>query len=105
MIKVCILYPAQAGNRFDKDYYLKTHMPMAAAKLGPALRGASVDFGVNGGLPEQPAPFFAVCNLLFDDVESFYTAFAPHMEALQGDVPNYTDVAPIFQISDVVTVL
>jgi len=105
MIKVCILYPNQADGTFDRQYYLNNHMPMTVEKLSPALRGASIDFGVNGGLPDQAPPYAAVCNLLFDQVEAFYEAFLPHMESLQGDIANYTNVTPIIQISDVTTLL
>jgi uncharacterized protein (TIGR02118 family) len=105
MIKVCILYPNQPGARFDRDYYLQTHMPMAVEKLSPALKSASIDFGLNGGLPAVPAPYIVVCNLFFETIEAFYGAFMPNMQSLQGDMPNYTDVIPVVVISDVVSVL
>ena len=35
MIKVIVALPEQAGSRFDADYYLNVHMPMAAKLLGP----------------------------------------------------------------------
>jgi hypothetical protein len=28
-------------------------------------------------------------------------AFAPNAAALQGDIPNYTDVAPVIQVNEV----
>jgi hypothetical protein len=28
-------------------------------------------------------------------------AFMPHAEVLQGDMPNYTDIEPVIQISEV----
>lgn len=101
MIKVSIHYPNQEGRRFDTDYYLNTHMPMAFNLLKPALKGVSVDQGVNGGLPEQRPPYVAACHLLFESLEAFYAAFLPHMATLQGDIPNGTDIEPIIQISDV----
>jgi uncharacterized protein (TIGR02118 family) len=101
MIKVSILYPNQPGSRFDWDYYLNQHMPMTIAKLGESLRGVSVEHGLNGGLPDSPPPYAAMCHLLFDSVEAFQSAFAAHAETLQGDIPNYTDVEPGFQISEV----
>ena len=101
MIKVSILYPNQPGGRFDWDYYLNQHMPMTIEKLGKSLKGVSVEHGLNGGLPDSPPPYVAMCHLLFDSVEAFQSAFAAHAEALQGDIPNYTDVEPGFQISEV----
>lgn len=105
MIKVCILYPNKTGARFDRDYYLQTHIPMALAKLSPALKSISVDFGLNGGLPALPPAYMVVCNMYFETIEAFYGAFMPNMESLQGDMPHFTDVIPTVQISDVVTVL
>ena len=101
MIKVSILYPNQPGSRFDLDYYLNQHMPMTIEKLGESLRGVSVEHGLNGGLPDSPPPYVAMCHLLFDSVEAFQSAFAAHAEALQGDIPNYTDVTPVIQISEI----
>ena len=101
MIKVSIHYPNAEGCRFDTDYYLNTHMPMAIAKLSPALKGVSVDIGLSGALPDTPPPYAAVCHLLFETAETFYGAFMPNAEALQGDIPNYTDIASVIQISDV----
>ena len=37
MFKVSVMYPNQAGARFDHAYYRDRHMPMVAEKLGTAL--------------------------------------------------------------------
>ena len=37
----------------------------------------------------------------FDSVEAFQAAYGPHAEALMGDIPNYTDIQPTIQISEV----
>ena len=101
MIKVSILYPNKPGSRFDLDYYLDRHMPMTIEKLGDALRGVSVEYGLNGGAPDAPPLYTAMCHLLFDSVEAFVAAFTPHAAALEGDIPNYTDVEVGVQISEV----
>jgi hypothetical protein len=33
-------------------------------------------------------------------VESFGAAFQPHAERIMGDIPNYTDISPTIQISE-----
>jgi uncharacterized protein (TIGR02118 family) len=101
MIKVSIHYPNKEGGRFDGDYYFNTHMPMSIRLLSPALRGYSVESGVNGGPPDSAPPYVALCHLLFDSAQAFYDAFLPHAETLQGDMPNYTDIEPVIQISEV----
>jgi uncharacterized protein (TIGR02118 family) len=53
--------------------------------------------------PGQPAPFIAAVHMYFDSVEAFQGAFAPHTGAIMGDIPNYTDLMPTIQISEVVS--
>ena len=56
MIKVSILYPHRQNGRFDSEYYTTRHMPLAAGLFGDALRGWSVDIGINAGPPGTPPP-------------------------------------------------
>jgi uncharacterized protein (TIGR02118 family) len=37
----------------------------------------------------------------FDSAEVFANAFAPHAAELQRDAPNYTNIQPVVQISEV----
>lgn len=101
MIKVSILYPNQPGSHFDADYYLNTHMPLACRLLAPVLKGVSVDVGLSGMTPDQPPPFAAICELTCESVQEFGEALAPHQATLMGDIPNYTDIAPIIQMSQI----
>ena len=101
MIKVTVFYPNDEGKKFDMDYYLNNHMPMITKKMGDALRNMAVDQGLGGGEPGSPATYIAMGHLYFDTMEAFQTAFAAHAEAIIGDVPNYTDIQPVVQISEV----
>lgn len=101
MIKVSVLYPNGEGSRFDMNYYCTRHMPMVREKLGSACKGVAVEQGVGGAEPGAPAPFAALGHLLFDSIEDFQAAFAPHAAAFMGDIPNYTDIQPVIQISSV----
>lgn len=101
MITVTFLYPNQEGGRFDMEYYLNTHMPMSIEKLSPALKSVSVEQGVSGGAPGTKPTYLALCHLTFDSIEAFLAALQPHAEALQGDIPNYTDIEPVMQFSEV----
>jgi len=47
-----------------------------------------------------PAPYAVMANLLFESVESMRAALAEHGSALSADVPNYTNVQPVIQISE-----
>ena len=100
MIKVSVLYPSKPGSRFDVDYYIRVHMPMAARLLGAAVKEVSVEIGIGGETPGQPAPFVAIAGFTCESVDAFAAAFLPVADQLQGDIPNYTDIKPVIQISD-----
>ena len=101
MIKVSVLYPYKEGVGFDMRYYLDSHIPMVRAKLGTACKGAAVEQGLGGGAPGTPPAYVAMGHLFFDSVETFQAAFAPHATAIMADIPNYTALQPVIQISEV----
>jgi hypothetical protein len=75
MIKLSILYANKPGSRFDINYYVGTHMPLAMRLLKKNLRKTEVDAGLQGT--------------------------APAAAQLQADIPRYSDVAPIIQFNEV----
>jgi uncharacterized protein (TIGR02118 family) len=101
MIKVSVLYPNSEGCKFDMAYYLATHMPMVRDKLGAACTNTAVEQGLGGGEPGAPPTYIAMGHLYFDSVEAFQKSFGPHASEIMADIPNYTDIQPIIQISDV----
>jgi uncharacterized protein (TIGR02118 family) len=101
MIKVSVFYPNNEGSKFDIDYYCNRHMPMVRQKLGTACKGAAVEQGIAGPTPGSRPAFIAMGHIYFDSVEAFQTAFGPHADAIMADIPNYTDIQPTLQISDV----
>ena len=61
MIRISILYPNT--GRFDKDYYLNVHMPLSVEKQGEALKGISVEIGINVQAPghfDHIAPIYKI---------------------------------------------
>ena len=101
MIKVSVFYPGGAGSKFDMNYYLNRHIPMVLARLGPACKSAAVEQGLAGATPGSPPAFSAMGHLYFDSVEAFEGAFGPYAGEIMGDIPNYTNVQPTIQVSDV----
>lgn len=101
MIKVSVLYPGGAGSTFNMDYYLNRHIPMVRAKLGTACRRAAVEQGLGGATPGSAPAFSAMGHLYFDSLEAFQAAFGPHAGVIMGDIPNYTNVQPTIQVSEV----
>ena len=101
MIKVSVFYANNEGAKFDMDYYCNQHIPMVRQKLGTACKNAAVEQGLTGASPGSRPAFIAMGHLYFDSVEAFQTAFGPHAQAIMADIPNYTDIQPTIQISDV----
>jgi len=103
MIKVSALYPNQPGKKFDMAYFTSKHLPMVHERCKPfGMMGFEADKGVSGPDPKAPAPFTAVANLYFHTVDGVHEAFKTHGREIMGDIKNYTDVQPQFQISEVV---
>ncbi len=101
MIKVSVMYPNTPGARFDHDYYRDTHLPLLKARLGDACLYYTIDRALTGPA-DVPAPYVAMCHIFCASLEAFQAAFAPHAEEIVADIANYTDLAPIRQISEVV---
>lgn len=101
MVKVSVVYPNGTDTKFDIDYYCNTHIPLVGGLLGDALKGATVEKGIAGGAPGSPAPYAAMGNMYFDSAEDFGNAFGPNAEKIMGDLPNFTNIEPVIQISEV----
>jgi len=85
------------------SYYIDTHMPMSIGLLSAhsGFKGVSVERGLGGAMPGTDAAYVAMCHFLFNSAEDFMAAFTLHAAELQGDMPNYTDIVPIIQVSEV----
>ncbi len=102
MIKFSVMYPNNPGARFDHDYYREKHMPLIKARMGDACRYYTIDKGLAGGAPGAPATYIGMCHVFADSLDAFQKAFGPHAQEIRDDVKNYTNVAPVVQISEVV---
>ena len=103
MIKLTIFYANEEGRKFDKDYYINTHMPLSIKLQGDAIKRVEVDFGFSGVTPESKPTYIAICNFWYDSFAAFEKAFMPHAETLVKDISNYTDIETTIQFSEVVS--
>lgn len=101
MFKFSVMYPNKPGARFDYAYYLEKHMPMVKERMGKYLQSYSVDKGISGGAPGEPAAYIVSCHLFCKSLEDFAAGFGPHRKEIQADVASYTDVNPTVQFSEV----
>ena len=102
MITVSVMYPKTDSSTFDMDYYLQKHMKLVHQRWDPmGLRNARVLSGQKG--PDGAEPPFAVMAILdFESLEAFGKAAGEHGPELFGDIPNFTNVQPQLQISEIV---
>ncbi len=103
MIRVSVLYPNKPGSRFDHAYFAQRHIPMVRERLSRfGLLRAEIDTGVAGEEPDAPAPFVCIGHLYIQSVPDFENGMLAHGEAILADVPNYTDLTPQIQVSEMV---
>jgi uncharacterized protein (TIGR02118 family) len=103
VIRASFFYRAASGARFDFDYYLDRHVPLARRLLGGhALVKLEVDRGVSGEEAGSAPPFVCTAHLYFQSADAFYAAMAAVGDELGGDVPNYTDAEIETQVAEIV---
>jgi uncharacterized protein (TIGR02118 family) len=94
MIRLSVFYPSTEGATFDHDYYRNQHIPLCVKTWG--LDGAEIDKGLDG-------PNVAAVHFKFVSLEALQAARGADGTAnIRADVPNYTSIAPVLQISEIV---
>ena len=102
MIRVSVMYPNEPGKRFDWDYYLNRHKAMEQQELGAlGMVRTEADKGIGTVQPGVPAPFVAVGYMYFNSMADMQRCL-PRAAEIMADVPNFTDVRPQIQISEIV---
>lgn len=102
MIKVSVIYPNGEDTEFDMKYYTEKHLPMVGKLLGESLKSATVEKGLGGAEPGSTAPYAAMGNMYFNSLKEFQAAFGPNAKTIMSDLPNFTNIKPVIQISEVV---
>jgi uncharacterized protein (TIGR02118 family) len=88
---------------FDHAYYVDKHMTLVRERWGGmGLVRTEVDRGVAGGAPGASAPYIAVGHVYFNSLTDFERASTAHGKELFADVPNFTNIQPQVQISEVI---
>jgi len=102
MILVSVLYPNEAGKKFDWKYYTSKHRDLVNRRLLP-LKMVRLELarGLGTVQPGAPAPFAAVGQMWFNSMDDFQKALAASGAELMGDIPNFTNIQPLIQIGEV----
>ena len=94
MIKLSVSYPNGEGTSFDHDYYAASHVPLCNAVFSPLK--TEVEKGIDG-------PNAAGVHFYFETMEVMQAIFGnPKMGDVMADVVNYTNIAPVMQVSEIV---
>ena len=101
LIKVSVMYPFSGGKTFDIAYYETKHMPMVAGFLGANLVKYTIEKGVASGIPNH-SPYMAIGTFYVKNLAEYEAATAPNRDAIRADFANYTNVAPVIVVSEVV---
>lgn len=97
MIRMAIIYNKTEGSSFDFDYYVDSHMPMAAAEFGAFKWDVDKIMG-------DDSPIHCIGYLYFESEEKRSQGMTEAATArVIGDVPNYYSPGmPTAVISEVV---
>lgn len=94
MIRMTVSYPSSDTSTFDHDYCLAKHIPLLNSTWNPVA--TSVDKGVN-------RPNGAAVHCTFETMDQFNAAMGDAgTGAVIADVANYTNIAPVIQVSEIV---
>jgi uncharacterized protein (TIGR02118 family) len=102
MIKLSAFYPNQPDAKFDMEYYIQTHIPMVLARCGADAKPGGVERALEGGAFGMAAPYCTAGHLLFESREAMERSFGAHIPEILADLPNFTNLQPVLQISEVV---
>jgi len=103
MVRISVMYATSEGKKFDHDYYVNRHMKLVRERLNSfGLVRTEVDKGLGGGAPGAPAPYAAIGHVYFNTLGDFQKGMAQHGKELLGDVPNFTNIQPQIQISEII---
>ena len=91
MTTMYVTYPGDGDTRFDRDYYVGTHLPLVAEVWSPhGLESIAAFFPAGDG-----AGTIAVAICEFRDEASIGAALgSQETERVMDDIKNFTDVEP-----------
>ncbi|MCF2442404.1 EthD family reductase [Dyadobacter sp. CY345] len=102
MFKITVVYPRAAEDDFNIGYYIDSHTPLVKELLGPyGLVKVDIEVGIAGAAPGSEPPYELICGIFFSDLVSLQTGMDAQGPILIADIPNFTSVTPIMQISRV----
>ena len=103
MVRVSVMYPTTDDGQFDMEYYKTTHANLIKERFNdPGFIRFEIDQGFGGAKPGSPPPYTVVGHLVFADKPAFQQLMGAHAREINADVPNFTNIRPEVQISEIV---
>ena len=102
MIKLSVLYPNQPDGSFDMEYYTSRHVPLVLDRCGADVQPGGIERALPGGAFGLDATYCAAGHLIFESRDAMERSFGKHLPEFLADVPNFTNLQPVVQISEVV---
>jgi uncharacterized protein (TIGR02118 family) len=94
----------KSGIRFDEDYYLTKHIPLAGRVMGPFGVKAVEVVRIVGTPDGSPAPYQLMFSAHFESAADAAKAMqSPEFSQVLADIPNYYGGAPDVMIGEVVS--
>ncbi len=91
-----VTYPGDPNTRFDRKYYVESHLPLVMkhwSRYGLASVAAFFPEGSGAGT-------IALCACRFRDEQAIRNAFAsPEAGKVMADIPHFTDAQPSQSLS------
>lgn len=97
MLCATLLYPNDSDTRFDFDYYLQTHIPMAKKVFGDGIEVSRGMSAPDGTLPK----YVVIVRIPIESVDQFTRLAAEKAGPVMADIPNFTNVTPLMQFDEV----
>jgi len=98
MVRVSFLYFKEKNSRFDVNFYINNHMELVKKHLTPC---GLLKIEVDVSLLEDENPLHAIGYLYFSTKDEFIDGFSREGKRLKKNIPNYTNIDPKIQISEI----
>lgn len=96
-----VLYPYDARDRFDYDYYRDRHAPALLEMFGPAIARIEMRKGLMSTGGNSPPRFACTANIYVADTEAFAAAAPRSHQRVVDDIARFTSVTPISLMTEV----
>ncbi|KAK1991423.1 hypothetical protein LX36DRAFT_675241 [Colletotrichum falcatum] len=98
---ITVLYPNEADAKYDFDYYVNSHLPMAAAKW-KSSGCKSWSATKYHATPDGKEPKYSFAGILvFESIDAVNKALASaESPSIMQDVPNYSNKQPVILVGD-----